>query len=169
MKKVEFRLPPIADKVTSLFQPRKNATPMFNRPIGSGCPHHRMARILYTIFLSLLVLISIPVIALKATTYTFIEENRDRGFMFETTEIDGDAGMPVVMAALPRMLHQTPTKLALVAAVISIALGVAHLGFLGGDWKSGKRVRWCMYQHVITSKTDHGNLYRHKHGLSAAT
>lgn len=99
-----------------------------------------MSRILYIIFLPLLILISIPVITLKAKTYGFIEDNRDQGFMFETTERDGEAGITVVMAALPRLLYHAPAKLALVAAVLSIFLGATHLGFVAIDWKTGKRV-----------------------------
>jgi hypothetical protein len=141
MKKVDFKLPPIAVKVTSLFQPQKKEIPMFNQPLASACPHHRISRILYAISLSLLVALSIPVVTLKALTYSFIEDNRDMGFVFETTEDDGGAGMSVVMAALPRQLHQAPAKLALVAAVLSIFSGFAHLGFVAVDWKTGKRVR----------------------------
>lgn len=145
MKKVEFKLPPVADKVTSLFRPQKKESPIFNKPMASGCPHHRLSRILYAISLPLLVLLSIPVVALKAMTYGFIEDNRDMGFMFETTERDGGAGEMVVMAALPRMLYHAPAKLALVAAVLSICLGAAHLGFVAVDWKNPKRVReFCL-------------------------
>jgi hypothetical protein len=143
MKKVDFKLPPIADKVTSLFQAQKKPDPMFNRPLASGCPHHRMSRILNAVFLSFLILLSIPVITLKALTYSFIEENRDMGFVFETTEEGGGPGISVVLAALPRMLHQAPAKLALVAAVLSISLGIAHLGFVLVDWREGKRV--CLF------------------------
>ncbi|KAF1849629.1 uncharacterized protein K460DRAFT_298227 [Cucurbitaria berberidis CBS 394.84] len=157
MRKVEFSLPSIAGKATSLFQPRKDASPMFNRPLDSACPHHRIARILYATFLTLLILISIPVVALKAMTYSFIEDNRMMGFMFETTERDGRESISVVMAALPRMLYHAPAKLALVAAVISIFLGAAHLGFVGVDWKNGKRTqtyafrRNIMFLHITNS------------------
>lgn len=139
MRKVEFSLPSIAGKATSLFHPHKDS-PMFNRPIDSASPHHRLSRILYAISLTLLILISIPVITLKAMTYSFIEDNRKSGFMFETTEMDGDQPVAVVMAALPRMLYHAPAKLALVAAVISIFLSAAHLALVIVDWKLGKRV-----------------------------
>jgi hypothetical protein len=140
MKKVNFNLPPIADKVTSLFHTQKKADPMFNRPLASGCPHHRLSRILYAVSLLLLIMLAMPVIVLKALSYSFLEDNRNMGFVFETTEDAGEPGMSVVMAALPRMLHDAPAKLALVAAVVSIAIGVAHLGFTFVDWKDGKRV-----------------------------
>jgi hypothetical protein len=142
MKKVAFNLPPIADKVTSLLRPRKEPSQVFNKPLNTtACPHHRIARILYAVFLALLILIAIPVVALRAITYSFIEDNRMQGFVFETTEEDGEPGVQVVMAALPRMLYHVPAKIALIAAVISIFLGVAHLIFVCADWKSGKRVR----------------------------
>jgi hypothetical protein len=142
MKKVEFSLPPIAEKVTSIFHPRKNGSPVFNQPLNtSSCPHHRISRLLYSIFLTLLLIIAIPVITLKAMTHSFIEDNRMMGFNFETTEKDGEPGVMIVMAALPKMLYPVPAKLALVASAISILLGVAHLGFVSTDWKNGKRVR----------------------------
>jgi hypothetical protein len=140
MTKVDFKLPPIAVKVTSLFKPQKKDVPMFNQPLASGCPHHRISRVLYAISLSLLIAIAIPVVTLKALTYSFIEENRDTGFVFETTEEEGGAGMSIVMAALPRQLHHVPAKLALVAAVLSIFSSAAHLGFVVVDWKTGNRV-----------------------------
>lgn len=140
MKKVDFKMPSMTDHVAALFQPRKKASPMFNRPMGNVCPHHRVSRVLHTVFLSLLVVISILVIALKAMTYNFIESNREKGFIFETTELDGDEGVSITMAALPRMLFHTPAKLALIAAVISTFLGIAHLTCVAVDWRSGKRV-----------------------------
>lgn len=91
-------------------------------------------------------------------TYSFIEDNRSMGFVFETTEKDGEQGVSVVMAALPRMLYHAPAKLALVAAVISTFLGAAHLGFVGVDWKAGKRVSPSplVYQHDIVSNARAG-------------
>jgi hypothetical protein len=143
MKKVDFKLPPIAVKIKTLLQPQKKSSPvpMFNQPLPSGCPHHRMSRILFAVSLSLLIAVAIPVITLKAITYSFLDMNQDTGFIFETTEEDGGAGMKIVMAALPRMLFLTPAKIALVAAVLSIFSAMAHLGFVVVDWKDGKRVR----------------------------
>jgi hypothetical protein len=140
MKKVNFNLPPIADKVASLFQSQKKADPIFNRPLASGCPHHRTSRILYAVSLSLLIMFAVPVIVLKALSYSFVEDNGNMGFVFETTEDAGESSISVVMAALPRILHHAPAKLALVAAVVSIIIGITHLGFTFVDWKDGKRV-----------------------------
>lgn len=142
MKKVELKMPPMAAKVTSMFTHQKTE-PMFNRPIGNGCPHHRLSRILYVVCLPLLVLVSLPVIVLKAMTYSFIEDNRDQGFVFTAEPMEGDEGIiSVVMAALPKNLYHAPAKLALVAAVLSIFLAAAHLGFVLTDWQTGKRVCW---------------------------
>jgi hypothetical protein len=142
MKKVQFSLPPIAEKVTSIFHPRTKTSPVFNQPLNTtSCPHHRISRLLYSISLTILLIIAIPVMTLKAMTYSFIEDNRMTGFTFKTTERDGEPGESIVMAALPKMLYPVPAKLALVAAAISILLGAAHLGFVGIDWKNGKRVR----------------------------
>jgi hypothetical protein len=142
MKKVDFRLPPISVQVKALFESKKKSTPvpMFNQPLPSGCPHHRVSRILFAISLSLLIGISIPVITLKIMSYTFIDTNQDMGFTFETTEDDGGAGIKLVMAALPRMLYLTPHKITLIAAVLSIFTGIGHLGFVLVDWKDGRRV-----------------------------
>jgi hypothetical protein len=142
MKKVDFKLPPVAVKVKSILKPHKKPAPvpMFNQPLPSGCPHHRRSRILFAISLSLLIAITIPVISLKAVTYTFLDTNVETGFMFETTEDDRSPGPKIVMAALPRMLFLTPAKIALVAALMSIFSAVAHLGFVAVDWKEGKRV-----------------------------
>jgi hypothetical protein len=139
MKEVNFKMPSTSDKIKSIFRTRK-ASQMFNRPMGDICPHHRISRVLYTIFLSLLIAISILVITLKAMTYNFIESNRKKGFRFKTTELDGDEGITIVLAALPRMLFHTPAKLAIIAAVISTFLGIAHLICVATDWRSGKRV-----------------------------
>ena len=142
MKKVDFKLPPVAVKVKSILKPHKKPTPvpMFNQPLPSGCPHHRRSRILFAISLSLLIAITIPVISLKAVTYSFLDTNIQTGFMFQTTEDDGSPGPQIVMAALPRMLFLTPAKIALVAALMSIFSAAAHLGFVAVDWKEGKRV-----------------------------
>ncbi|KAH7371484.1 hypothetical protein BKA66DRAFT_182534 [Pyrenochaeta sp. MPI-SDFR-AT-0127] len=149
MKKVAFNIPTIASKVPSLFKRRKDAPPMFNQPFDNVCPHYRISRILYAVFLALLISISIPVIILKAMTYSFIEDNRNTGFIFETTENDGEQGISVIMAALPRMLYHAPAKLALIAAVLSIFLGAAHLGFVGVDWKGGKRTQTYAFRRNI--------------------
>lgn len=139
--KVLTSLSQVADRVTSLLKLRKSASPIFNRPRNTNaCPHHRRARILYAIFLSISLFAAIPVVALKALTYSFINLNQTRGFTFQTTENNGKPGFDVVLAALPETLQQIPANMALVVAVISISLTLTHLSFVICDWKSGKRV-----------------------------
>ncbi|KAL1797222.1 hypothetical protein ACET3X_003828 [Alternaria dauci] len=150
MTKVNITLPPAANKVTSLFRSKKDPPPVFNQPLNtSSCPHHRIARLLYSVFLSLLLIISIPVITLKALTYSFIEDNRMMGFTFQTTRKNGELGEAIVMAALPRMLYAIPAKLAIIAATLSICLAAAHLGFVGTDWKMGKRTQSYAFRRNI--------------------
>ncbi|KAI4950353.1 hypothetical protein J4E91_004234 [Alternaria rosae] len=153
MTKVKFTLPPAADKVTSLFhtkQIRKDDPPVFNQPLNtSSCPHHRISRLLYSISLTLLLVIAVPVIALKALTYSFIEDNRMMGFTFQTTEKNGDPGEAIIMAALPRMLYAVPAKLAIIAGTVGICLAAAHLGFVCTDWKKGNRTQSYAFRRNI--------------------
>ncbi|CAN9248330.1 unnamed protein product [Alternaria alternata] len=150
MTKVNFTIPPAADKVTSLFHSKKHVPPVFNQPLNtSSCPHHRIARLLYSVFLSLLLIIAIPVITLKALTYSFIEDNRRTGFTFQTTRKDGEPGDAIIMAALPRMLYAIPAKLAIIAATLSICLAAAHLGLVVTDWKMGKRTQSYAFRRNI--------------------
>ncbi|KAF1835107.1 hypothetical protein BDW02DRAFT_302253 [Decorospora gaudefroyi] len=152
MKNVKFSPPPITKKLISIFHTRKADAipPVFNQPLNTSCcPHHRLSRMLHVIFLALLILIAIPVIALKAMTYSFIEDNRDMGFQLQTTERGDSPGEIIVMAALPRMLYSVPAKLALVAAAISIFLGVAHMGFVTMDWRQGKRTQSYAFRRNI--------------------
>ncbi|KAL5120161.1 hypothetical protein ACEQ8H_001987 [Pleosporales sp. CAS-2024a] len=159
MKKVDIKLPAVAIKVTSLLRTTKKPTPvpMFNQPLPSACPHHRMSRILFAISLSFLVAMSIPVITLKAISYNFLSMNQDTGFVFQTTGDNGEAGIKVIMAALPRFLFLTPTKIILIAAVVIVVSASAHLGFVILDWKEGKRTQaWAfrrniMFVHIINS------------------
>jgi hypothetical protein len=143
------------EKVKSLFHARKDASPMFNQPLNTtSCPHHRISRVLYSILLSLLIAIAIPVITLKTITYIFIEDNRETGFMFDTRERDGQPVVQAVMASLPQRLYTMPAKLALIAAAISLCLATAHLGFVGVDWKNGKRVCNPLYLEPEALKFD---------------
>jgi len=108
--------------------------PVFNQPVYTERRYH-VTRALYAILLTLLATIAASVIALKAMTVNFIEDNRDTGFEFKTD--DGDS---VVIAALPKLLYTAPAKLALVAGATSIFVGIAHLAFVVTDWKEGKKV-----------------------------
>ncbi|KAF2709246.1 hypothetical protein K504DRAFT_467218 [Pleomassaria siparia CBS 279.74] len=133
MMKPQLKMPSIAisEKLTSILKPK----PVFNKPLDTERQHH-ISRIFYAIFLSLFITLSVVVIGLKAITLTFIEDNRDTGFEFMTGESES-----ILFAALPRQLYTAPAKLALIAAVISIFVGVGHMGFLVADWKTGKRTQ----------------------------
>lgn len=142
MEKAKLALAPVVAKVTSLFPTKKDAPPVFNKPINTNsCPHHRMSRLLYSIFLTMLFAISITVVTLKAKSYSFIEDNRMTGFDFEMAAGAGLPAQEIVVATLPRRLYATPAKLAIVSAAMSILIAVAHLGFVVTDWKKGDRVR----------------------------
>ncbi|KAI8934344.1 hypothetical protein NX059_009080 [Plenodomus lindquistii] len=163
MARMNFNIPPVTGKISSLLHSQKDAStkavsPVFNKPVNtSACPHHRLARRIYLVSLTILLLISVPVVVLEALSFNFVEDNRSTGFMFETTEKDGAPGVKVVMAALPRRLQLAPSKMALVAAVFSIFLSVAHLGLVGSDWNTGKRTqsyafrRNTMFLHITNS------------------
>lgn len=78
-------------------------------------------------------------ITLKGISYSFVEDNRMTGFVFETT-LDGNIGESLDMAALPQTIYTLPTKLAIIIAAISLSVAGAHMGLVIVDWKSGKRV-----------------------------
>jgi hypothetical protein len=133
MKKPDTKMPSvkISDKLSGFLKPK----PVFNKPLDTQRQHH-LSRVLYALLLSLFIGISIAVIGLKALTLSFIEDNRDTGFSFETGEPE-----PAILAALPKNLYTAPAKLALIAAVLSIFIGLGHLVYLIIDWKTGRRVR----------------------------
>lgn len=163
MTRVTFNVPPVTSKISSLLHLHRDnsstkVNPVFNKPINTtSCPHHRLARVFYLASLTLLFFIAIPVVALEARSYSFVEDNQSQGFIFETTERDDAPGVEVIMAALPRRLQQAPAKMALIAAVLSIFISAAHLIFLGLDWKNGKRIqayafrRNAMFLHITNS------------------
>ncbi|KAF2690601.1 hypothetical protein K458DRAFT_438480 [Lentithecium fluviatile CBS 122367] len=109
--------------------------PVFNQPVATD-RRYCIARALYGVFLVLLVMLAAAMIGLKATTINFIEDNRNTGFVFDTGELE-----TVIMAALPRQLYTAPAKLALVASVISVFLGVGQAAIVFMDWKEGKKTQ----------------------------
>jgi hypothetical protein len=133
MKKPEMKMPSvkISEKLSGFLKPK----PVFNKPLDTERQHH-ISRVLYAVLLLLFIGLSTAVIGLKALTLSFIEDNRDTGFSFETGEPE-----PTILAALPKKLYTAPAKLALIAAVLSISIGLGHLVYLVIDWKTGRRVR----------------------------
>ncbi|KAJ4357707.1 uncharacterized protein N0V89_002283 [Didymosphaeria variabile] len=132
MKIPEFKIPSVLGKVSAKFVKK----PIFNQPVHTETRYH-VTRMLYTVLLSLLIMIAASIIGLKAMTVNFTEDNRDTGFEFETE----DPNDSVILAALPRMLYTAPAKLALVAGAISIFVGATHLAFVIMDWKAGKKTQ----------------------------
>jgi len=142
MDKVKLTIAPVATKVKSLFPTKKDDSPLFDKPINTNLyPHHRMSRLLYSIFLTMLFVMSIAVIALKAKSYSFIEDNRMTGFDFQMSAGAGEPAQEIVVATLPRRMYAIPAKLTIISAAISILIAAAHLGFVVTDWKTGDRVR----------------------------
>lgn len=134
MKKVEFKMPSmkILEKLPALRKPK--AQPVFNRPVCTE-REYRVNRIFHIVLLSLMVGVSMAIVGLKATTLIFIEDNNNKGFQFESGDPE-----PTILAALPRNLYTAPGKLAMVAGVYALCMGIAHVVFVIVDWKSGKKV-----------------------------
>ncbi|RMZ66080.1 hypothetical protein GMOD_00005147 [Pyrenophora seminiperda CCB06] len=150
MEKVKLTIAPVAAKVTSLFHMKKLASPVSNKPIDiKSYPHHRMSRLLYSIFLSILFAISITVVALKAKSYSFVEDNRMTGFDFQMATGAGEPDQEIVVATLPHRVYAIPAKLAIFSAAISILIAAAHLGFVVTDWKKGDRTQSHVFRRNI--------------------
>lgn len=84
--------------------------------------------------LSLLLVVSATVIGLKATTLDFIDENQDRGFIFNAMDMS-----PEVLGALPKNHYHGPAKFAIVSGIISIFLSAMNIFFI---FRSGKSGQW---------------------------
>ncbi|KAF2275258.1 uncharacterized protein EI97DRAFT_451172 [Westerdykella ornata] len=106
--------------------------PVFNRPVITEREYH-ISRALNLTLLSLMVVLSVATVGLKAMTLAFIEDNHDMGFVFETGDPE-----PTVLAALPGRLYTAPAKLAIVAGVVAFVIGVVHAACVLWDWKRGK-------------------------------
>ncbi|CAI6338311.1 unnamed protein product [Periconia digitata] len=131
MKTPQFKVPSMLGKFTKTTTPK---TPVFNQPVSLQ-RKYKLSRTIHAILLTLLTVISIVVIVLKALTINFIEDNRDTGFQFLNDEQN------VIMAALPKQLYTTPAKLALVSGAISSFVSIGHLLFIAMDWKEGKKIQ----------------------------
>lgn len=99
----------------------------------------RFERLVTLVTLTLLLILSIPALALKAYSYSFIESNMEMGF-YLVNEQTGKAMEDALVAALPLHLFRVPEKLVLVVAMISILLSMLHLIFVVCDWKACMRV-----------------------------
>lgn len=115
---------------------------MFNRPLLVRTEReHRICRILHLTLLLLLVILSIALVSLKSMTVAFIAENAERGFTFDAGIRKGVKTEPFVLAALPRNLYDAPAKLAIVAGVVAVAVGVTHGALLIWDARKSQQVR----------------------------
>ncbi|KAF1926152.1 uncharacterized protein M421DRAFT_40695, partial [Didymella exigua CBS 183.55] len=118
---------------------------------------NRLSRFLSVISLTLLLLLSIPTLVLKAFGYNFIEINAEMGFYLVNDEGQGKPADNGLVAALPHNLFRVPEKLVLVVAMLNILLSMAHLGFLVWDWRAGRRTqtrafrRNAMILHIINA------------------
>lgn len=99
----------------------------------------RFERLLSLVTLTLLLMLSIPALALKAYSYSFIESNMEMGF-YLVNEETGKVAEDALVAALPLHLFRVPEKLVLVVAMISILLSMLHLIYVACDWKACMRV-----------------------------
>lgn len=129
-----------AGKIPLVFRRRDDVTSTLSDSSYSGDRHYRISRLLSVVTLALLLLLSIPALVLKAYSYSFIESNAEMGFYLANEEMQGEPQGDTLVAALPHNLFRVPEKLVLVVAMLNILLGMAHLGFVAWDWKSGRRV-----------------------------
>lgn len=164
MNKIAPQSQAFAIKVHSIFK-RRNNDSSTGVP-GSHNPDrlYRSMRLLSTVSLSILLLLSIPTLALKAYSYNFIESNVEMGF-YLVNENGMTAPGEMLVAALPLNLFRVPEKLVLVVAMLNVLLSMAHLTFVAWDWKAGRRVS----SPKLSARGLSSQLHRHKHALSAAT
>ncbi|KAL1600225.1 hypothetical protein SLS59_005849 [Nothophoma quercina] len=139
MNKVTSQLKGMASKFTSIFS-RHNTTPSVNPPPYTDDRHYRLVRLLSVVSLTLLLLLSIPVLVLKAYSYSFIESNAEMGFYLANDEVQDEPEGQNLVAALPHNLFRVPEKLVLVVSMLNILLSLAHLAFVAWDWKARRRV-----------------------------
>jgi hypothetical protein len=164
MKKLDFKMPSVQlSQLSSIVKPKSE--PVFNRPMRTERPY-QVSRTIYITLLSLMTALAMATIGLKAMTLIFIEDNTNTGFAFET----GDP-TPTTLAALPLNLYHAPAKLAIVAGVTAMCIGLAHGGLVLVDWKHGKRVSQSIPPLCSTASRRDGKLtthYRHNPMPSAA-
>lgn len=145
--------------VVGKFKRRNGTTPRALPPPYIHDRTYRVSRLLSVVLLSLLLLLSILALALKVSSYNFIEVNGEMGFYLVSNGTSG-AGEgnhmgDSLVAALPHNLFRVPEKLVLVVAMLNILLSMAHLGFVAWDWRAGRRVRSSEPKHIRVELTKH--------------
>jgi hypothetical protein len=138
---------------------RDSKTPSVNPPPYIHDHTYRVSRLLSVVLLTLLLLLSIPALALKIYGYNFIETNGEMGFYLVNNEApgpgEGNNMGDSLVAALPHNLFRVPEKLVLVVAMLNILLSMAHLGFVAWDWRAGRRVGLQESKHTDIKLTNH--------------
>lgn len=122
---------------------RNNTAPSTEPPPYVHDRTFRLSRLLSVATLTLLLLLSIPALVLKAYGYNFIEINAEMGFYLLNDENQSSPASDSLVAALPYNLFRVPEKFVLVVAMLNILLSMAHLGFVAWDWETGRRVSFC--------------------------
>lgn len=140
MNKVAPRVQAFARKFSATVKPHNSTSPTENPPPYSDDSRCRAFRLFSVGSLTLLLLLSIPTLVLKAYSYSFIESNAEMGFYLTNNQTQGGSEGGMLVAALPLSLFRMPEKLVLVVAMLNILLSMAHLAFVAWDWKAGRRV-----------------------------
>jgi hypothetical protein len=148
MNKAMSRVQAITGKISSLLKHHNNASSFLNSPTNSDDRHLRLSRLISVVSLTLLLLLSVPTLVLKAYSYSFIESNAEMGFYLVNDEAQGVPEGEVLVAALPHNIYRAHEKLVLIVAMLNALLSMAHLGFVVWDWKAGRRVSYLCHLHV---------------------
>jgi hypothetical protein len=138
--KVMPRFQATVDKLSSMFASPNNATSISRPPPYNDDRQYRLSRLISVASLTVLLLLSIPSLVLKAYSYSFVESNVEMGFYLVNDEVQGEPEGQNLVAALPLSLFRVPEKLALIVAMLNILLSMAHLAFIAWDWRAGRRV-----------------------------
>ncbi|KAJ4994180.1 hypothetical protein SVAN01_00009 [Stagonosporopsis vannaccii] len=141
MNRIAILSQAFAGKFSSIIKQRSNPSSTIAPGIHNHNRQYRSIRLLSTLLLSLLLLLSVPALALKAYSYSFIESNIEMGFYLINNENQMAVQAETLVAALPLNLFRVPEKLVLVVAMLNILLSMAHLAFVAWDWKAGRRTQ----------------------------
>ena len=130
----------LVSKVTSKSRPRDKASTSTSLSFNHGGQFNQTLRLLSTLFLIPLLLLSAATLILKANTFSFIEMNKEMGFFLEMPEFEGDPEKQPLVAALPLRLYRVSEKIILIMSGLNIILSMGHLGLIAINWKSAQRV-----------------------------
>lgn len=159
MNKITSKVQAIVGKVKGCY----NVSPSVDPPPYIHDRTYRLSRLLSVVSLTLLLLLSIPALVLKAYSYNFIEINAEMGFYLVNEEVQGEPAGDNLVAALPHNLFRVPEKIVLVVAMLNIVLSMAHLVFVAWDWKAGRRVSSSLTSYMdvkLTSRKTQTRAFR---------